>query len=94
MATYTVIGVRKVLADDFSHRHIVGLCTSDHAFRPLSEVIASIGEGDIWRTKCGGHEETIRIVSKCSVSGCQTAPYIETKRKSSGKDNIENLALC
>lgn len=94
MAIFTVNGVRKVLSDDFSHRHIVGICTNDHAYHSLSEVIVSISEGNIWRTKCGGYEETIQVVNKCFAPGCLTAPYIETNYKSLGKDNVENLDLC
>ena len=94
MAIFTVTGVRKVLSDDFSHRHIVGVCTHDHLYHPLSQVIASIGEGNIWRTRRGGYEETIQVVGKCFAPKCLAAPYIDTNHKRPGKDNIENLDLC
>jgi len=94
VATYSVTGVRKVLSNDFSHRHIVGVCTDDGAYVSVATVAASIHAGHTWRIKSGGHEETIRVVDECPTPLCTTAPYIETNPRSVGRDNLENLDLC
>jgi len=65
MTTYIVTGVRKVLSDDFSHRHIEGVCTSDRVHYSVSDVVESINAGNTWRTKADGREETIQVVSEC-----------------------------
>jgi hypothetical protein len=94
MATYIVTGVRKVLSDDFSHRHIVGVCTSDRQFHTKQAVIDSINDGNTWKTKAPHFEETIKVTNGCPEPGCTDAPYIETNRWSMRKDNLENLNLC
>jgi hypothetical protein len=94
MATFIVTGVPKVLAEDFSHRHIEGLCTDDRAYHPVREVIASIGAGHTWKTKAGGYEATITVVSGCFEPGCTAAPYVGTNHRSLKKDNLEKLDLC
>ncbi len=94
MATYTVTGVRKVLSDDFRHRHIEGVITHDRVHHTLRFVVDSIRAGNTWTTKAHGHKETIKVVSECPEPGCGTSPYIETNSRSLGKDNLENLDLC
>jgi hypothetical protein len=94
MTTHTVVGVRKVFSDDFSHRHIVGVCTDDRVYHSVRVVVESIGIGDNWRTKVGGFEEAIKVLAECPAPGCTAAPYIETTRRSPRKENLENLPLC
>lgn len=94
MAIYTVTGVRKVMSDDLSHRHIEGVCTDDDVHHVLGDVVDSINAGNTWSTKAYGFEETIRVVDRCPVEGCTAAPYIETKPWSRRRDNLENLNLC
>ncbi len=94
MTTYTVTGVRKVLSEDFTHRHVEGVCTDDRAHHNLGTVIASINAGDTWRTKAGRYEETIKVTSECPAPGCTVAPYIETNPRSPRKDNLERLDPC
>jgi len=94
VTTHTITGVRKVLADDFSHRHISGVCTGDDAHHSLASVVDSIHAGNNWVIKADGHEKTIRVVSKCPQFGCKAAPYIETSPWSLRKDNLEHLDPC
>ncbi len=94
MADYTVTGVRKVLAEDFTHRHIEGVCTDDRVHHTVRAVVYSIRAGNTWKTKLGGYEETIKVADECPVPGCIVAPYIETNPWSPRKDNLENLDLC
>jgi len=83
-----------VLADDFTHRHIEGVLTHDRAHHTLATVIASINTGDIWKTRAGGYQETIKVTTECPHSGCNVAPYIATNQTSPRKDNLEKLDLC
>jgi hypothetical protein len=92
--TYIVTGIRKILSDDFSHRHIEGVCTHDRIHYSVDAVVDSINAGHTWKTKADGREEIIKVMSQCPQSGCTAAPYIETNRRSLRKDNLENLNLC
>ncbi|HEY5342662.1 MAG TPA: DUF3892 domain-containing protein [Solirubrobacteraceae bacterium] len=94
MATYTVTEVRKELSDDGTHKHIEGVCTSDGTHYTRKEVVDSIEAGNTWKTKAAGYEATIKKISYCPQTGCLASPYIETKRDSTKKDNLENLDLC
>jgi len=94
MATYTVTRVRKVLADDYSHRHIEGVCTDDDEHYTRSAVIESINAGDTWTLEVDGFHEVIKVISACPHDGCTATPYIETKPMSPKKDNLEYLDLC
>ncbi|MGH9016273.1 MAG: hypothetical protein ACRDY1_00860 [Acidimicrobiales bacterium] len=93
MTTYTVTGVRKVLSDDFSHRHLEGVCT-DRVHYTVQAVADSIDAGNVWKTKADGFEAVITVVSECPEVGCTARPYLETNRRSPRKDNLENLGLC
>jgi Protein of unknown function (DUF3892) len=94
MATYTVTKVRKELSNDGKHKHIEGVCTSDGTYYTRIEVVDSIEAGNTWKTKADGYEATIKKISYCPQTGCLASPYIETKRDSTKKDNLENLDSC
>ncbi len=94
MTTFIVTGVRKVISEDFTHRHIEGVCTADRAHHSLGAVIASINAGNTWKTRAGGFAETIKVTGECPAPGCTLSPYIETNPRSHRKDNLENLNLC
>ncbi len=94
MTTYIVTGIRKALSDDFTHRHIEGVCTDDRSHHALETVVDSIQAGNTWISKAGGYEKTIRVVSRCPQPGCRASPYIETSPWSLRKDNLEHLDLC
>jgi len=94
MDTYTVTRVRKVMADDFSHRHIEGVCTDDDGHHTRGRVIQSISAGDIWIIDVDGFRETLKVVDRCPYNECTVSPYIETNPRSFKKDNLENLDLC
>lgn len=94
MATYTVTKVRKELADDGSHRHIVGVCTSDGTYYTRRQVVDSINAGNTWKTSADGYEATITTLRFCWRSSCLATPYIRTDPDSTKKDNLENLDEC
>jgi hypothetical protein len=94
MTDHIVIGVRKTLSDDATHRHISDLCTAGPIHYTRQEVIDSIREGDSWKTLADGHSAEIHIVDACPHDGCSLAPYIATNPDSTASDNLENLAPC
>jgi hypothetical protein len=91
---HIVIGVRKELSDDATHRHISGVCTAGPINYTRQEVIDSIREGDRWRTLADGSSAEIHIVDACPHEGCSLSPYIATNPDSTQHHNLENLAPC
>jgi Protein of unknown function (DUF3892) len=91
---HIVIGVRKALSDDATHRHISDVCTAGPIHYTRQEVIDSIREGDSWKTLGDGHSAEIRIVDGCPHDGCTLSPYIATNPDSTAMDDLENLAPC
>ena len=94
MADHIVIGVRRALSDDSTHRHIAEVCTAGPIHYTRQEVIDSIRDGDSWRTLAGGHSAEIEIVVACPHDGCALSPYIATNPDSTTADNLENLGPC
>lgn len=94
MATYIVTKVRKELSADGSHRHIEGVCTASGTHYTRQEVVDSINAGNTWKTQADGYEATIKVMSYCPQASCLAKPYIETKRDSTKKDNLEYLDPC
>jgi hypothetical protein len=94
MATHTVTKVRKELAQDGSHRHIEGVCTTDGRHYTRREVVASITQGDSWQSSAGGYTAKIEAIRFCPRSACLASPYIKTNPDSSKLDNLENLPEC
>jgi hypothetical protein len=91
---HIVIGVRRELSDDATHRHISDVCTAGPIHYTRQEVIDSLREGDSWRTLAGGASAAIHIVDVCPQEGCSLSPYIATNPDSTESDNLENLASC
>jgi hypothetical protein len=94
MAEHIVIGVRKALSADATHRHISELCTAGPIHYTLQEVIDSIRDGDTWRTLDDGYRADVRIVDSCLEDGCGLSPYIATDRDGTANDDLENLGSC
>ena len=94
MTEHFVIGVRKELSGDATHRHISEVCTPGPIHYTRQEVIDSIREGDGWKTLANGARAEIRIVESCTVRGCSLSPYIATNPDGTGVDNLENLNPC
>jgi hypothetical protein len=94
MAEHLVIGVRKALSGDATHRHISEVCTAGPIRYTRQEVIDSIREGDTWTTLADGRRAEVRIVDACPREGCTLSPYIATNPDSTGKNNLENLDAC
>jgi Protein of unknown function (DUF3892) len=94
MAEYTVTKVRKESSDDGMHEHIKGVCTEGGTYYSRTEVVDSIDAGNTWKTSADGYTATIRRMSYCPQMTCLAAPYIETNRDSTKKDNLENLDAC
>jgi len=92
MAIYVVTKVRKEMSDDGTHEHIEGVCTDDGTHYTRKEVVDSINDGNLWKTRANGHEATIHPVGRCPR--CSATPYIETNPDSTEKDNLENLDRC
>jgi hypothetical protein len=94
MAEYIVTKVHKQSSGDGSHRHIQGVCTEDGTYHSREEVVDSINDGNVWRTRAGGYEERIKILEYCPEPRCFATPYITTNPDSTKKDNLENLDQC
>lgn len=94
MTEHLVIGVRKALSADATHRHISEVCTAGPIRYTRQEVIDSIREGDSWKTLADGHRAEIGVVDCCPRDGCTLSPYIATDPDSTDKDNLENLDPC
>jgi Protein of unknown function (DUF3892) len=94
MATYIVTKVRKELSDDHSHRHIEGICTDAGVHYTRKEVVDSITNGNIWKTRADGYEAIIEPIRFCPKPNCLATPYIRTNPDSTKKDNLENLDPC
>lgn len=94
MTEHFVIGVRKALSADSTHRHISEVCTACLIHYTRQEVIDSIRQGDSWKTLADGHRAEIRIVNACPRDGCTVSPYIATNPDGTGVDNLENLDSC
>jgi hypothetical protein len=91
MTDHIVIGVRKALSDDATHRHISELCTAGPIHYARQEVIDSIRDGDSWKTLADGHRTEIRIADACPYRTCTLAPYVATIPDGSATDNLEEL---
>ena len=50
--------------------------------------------GNNWKTSADGYEATIQAMMFCPHGDCWATPYIETRRDSTDKDNLENLDPC
>jgi Protein of unknown function (DUF3892) len=94
MAEYIVTKVHKQSSVDGSHSHIQGVCTEDGTYYSREEVVDSINDGNVWRTRAGGSEETIKVLEYCPRPRCFATPYIKTNPDSTKKDNLENLDPC
>lgn len=94
MATFIVTKVRKELSSDGTHRHIEGVCTVSGTHYTRKQVVESIKAGNTWKTKAGGYEATITVVTYCPKRGCLATPYIKTNLDSTKLDNLENLPAC
>jgi len=94
MTDHIVIGVRKALSDDATHRHISEVCTAGPIRYTRQEVIDSIRAGHSWRSLADGDSAEIQIVDACHREGCMLGPYIATNPHSTGSDNLENLTPC
>jgi len=91
MSTYTVVKVRKEMADNRTHRHLEGVITVGGAHYTRAEVMQSIRAGHVWKTSAGGFSAVIRVEQACPLGGCAAAPYITTNPDSTKLDNLENL---
>ena len=91
MAEHFVIGVRKAMSADATHRHISEVCTAGPIHYTRQEVIDSIREGDRWMTLASGNRAEIHIVGTCPHEGCNLGPYIATNPNGTDQDNLENL---
>jgi hypothetical protein len=91
---HIVIGVRKALSDDATHRHVSEVCTAGPIRYTRQEVIDSIRAGESWRTLADGDSAEIHIVEACPYHGCSLSPYIATNPDSTTNDNLENLHSC
>jgi len=89
-----VTHVRKETSSDGTHKHIAGVCTSDGTYYTRQQVVESIEQGNTWKTNADGYEAIIRSLTYCPKANCLAKPYIETKRDSTKKDNLENLDPC
>ena len=96
MATFTVTKVRKESAGTGAnrHQHIEGVCTDAGTHYTRKQVVDSINQRNIWKTKADGQEAVITAITYCPASGCMATPYIKTNPNSTRKDNLENLDLC
>ena len=94
MTDHFVIGVRKALSADATHRHISEVCTPGPIHYNRQHVIDSIRAGDSWKTLAEGYRGEIRIIDSCPVQGCPLGPYIATNPDGTGVDNLENLDAC
>ena len=94
MLQFIVTKVRNESSPDGRHRHIEGVCTADGNHYTRRQVVESIRSGNVWRTSADGYSATIKPMAACPSPGCGAAPYIETNRDSTRKDNLENLDPC
>jgi hypothetical protein len=93
VSTYYVNRVRKERAPNGVHEHVERVCTTQNLHYTRSQVIASIGAGNVWMTTTtGGQSSKIKVVASCGR--CTTAPYIRTEADSTTSDNLLSLPIC
>jgi hypothetical protein len=94
MTDHLIIGVRKALSADATHRHISEVCTAGPIHYPRHEVIDSIRAGDSWKILASGRKTEIQIVDACPHPGCSLGPYLAADPDGGEADDLENLGSC
>lgn len=71
-----VTGLRRELSADRSHRHIVGVYTSEGTYRTNRQVVDSLQEGETWFSTNGGERVPINWIRWCPEMNCGMKPYL------------------
>jgi hypothetical protein len=91
----TVVGVRKELSSDRTHRHIAGVCTTADLYYTREQVVKSLDSGESWKTQgSDGSQASIKKITYCPAPSCYLKPYITTAPDHTTKNNLDNLKDC
>lgn len=71
-----VTGIRTQRSFDLSHDHIVGVWTSEGAFRTNRQVVESMQRGEVWDSTGGAAKVRMGWIRWCPGMNCRESPYL------------------
>ena len=89
-----VIGTRREMSTDRTHRHIIGVCLADGAYCVRAEVIAGLDRGESWTTRMGASTAHIRRIAFCPRTNCYLGPYLTSAPTPTAPNRLDDLPPC